>query len=57
MTLSLADQKKAAERRQAKRMKTKQWQFKHPQAHKERTAKQNGVKTVKIQNLLQVRFK
>ena len=52
MTLSIADQKKAQERRQAKRLKTEQWQFKHPNAHKERAAKNNGIKTVRLQTLL-----
>jgi hypothetical protein len=52
VTLSIADQKKAQERRQAKRIKTQQWQFKNPNAHKERDAKNNGVKTVKLQTLL-----
>ena len=57
MTLSLIDQKKAVERRQAKRLKANQWRFRNPDTHKKRRAEQDGIKTVKIQNLLQVRFK
>ena len=52
MTLSIQDQKKAADRRQAKRLKTDQWRLKNPNNHKIRAAKQDGIKTVKIQTLL-----